>query len=111
MVDDESSHWHVKIKYDGRGINTDKLVEKSLANVILSREEIARMSHNDKLRLIFRDGLSTVESVSDVSGRGVGMAAVLQAVEEAGGNLHLESEMGVGTSFDFTIPKTDKKAS
>ncbi|NRA66831.1 MAG: Hpt domain-containing protein [Pseudobacteriovorax sp.] len=111
VVDEESSHWHVKIKDDGRGINTDKLVEKSLANGILSREEIARMSHNDKLRLIFRDGLSTVESVSDVSGRGVGMAAVLQAVEEAGGNLHLESEMGVGTSFDFTIPKTDKKAS
>ena len=94
----------VKVVDDGRGIDTDKLVKKSLKNGILTQDEVKEMNQRDKLRLIFKDGLSTAESVSDVSGRGVGMAAVLQAVEESGGRLELESEVGAGTSFEFKLP-------
>ena len=104
-VAESGESWSLTIKDDGRGINTDKLVEKSIKSGVLSEDEASAMSKADKLRLIFKDGVSTAEQVSDVSGRGVGMAAVLQAIESSGASLELDSDLGSGTTFRITIPK------
>ncbi|MDD9950198.1 MAG: ATP-binding protein [Zetaproteobacteria bacterium] len=104
-LSDHPDHWTLVIQDDGRGINTDKLVEKSIAAGAFTAEDAAKMSKADKLHLIFADGVSTAEQVSDVSGRGVGMAAVLEAVQTAGGSLKLDSEMGKGTRFTIQIRK------
>ena len=64
------------------------------------------MNHEQACELIFISGLSTSDKISDISGRGVGMAAVRTAVEQVGGTLTLTSTPNKGTTFTIAIPKT-----
>ena len=89
---------------DGKGINTEKLKEKALANGLHSESEIGKLSDDEALQLIFASGLSTRDEVSLSSGRGAGMNAVKSEVEEAGGSIKVESELGKGTKFTFFFP-------
>ena len=62
------------------------------------------MSDADVLRLIFHKGFSTAASVSEVSGRGVGMEIVLSELQAIGGSIDIESTVGEGTTFTIRIP-------
>lgn len=83
---------------DGRGVDVDKLVERARA------QGIDVQPGEDPLRLLFVDGLSTKDSVTDVSGRGVGMGAVREACEAASGNVTVTTERGRSTRFSFSFP-------
>ena len=61
------------------------------------------MSEGDKLKLIFRAGLSTKEQVSELSGRGVGMDVVITNIKKLGGEIDISTEKGVGTQFSISI--------
>ena len=104
-ISDHNNHWQMRIEDDGKGINTDALKAKAIKEGQISAERLETMPHSEAVRLIFQDGVSTAESVSEISGRGVGMAAVLKAVEDIGGSIEVESEVGKGTRFIITIPK------
>ncbi len=92
----------VTVSDNGGGINSQKLFEKAIqaghfeADVILSEEE--------KLNLIFLDDLSAKDTVSDISGRGVGMSAVKYEVENLGGTMRVLSKRGEGTSMEMSFP-------
>lgn len=87
----------LEITDNGRGIALDKL---------RGRAQSLGASANDDtelLSLIWRDGCSTADDVSDTSGRGVGLAALKAAVERAGGGVGVRTEAGRGTTFTFTF--------
>jgi two-component system chemotaxis sensor kinase CheA len=63
------------------------------------------MSEKQKYRLVFLSGLSTADTVSDISGRGVGMSAIEVSVKDADGDLDIDSTPGLGTKITITIPK------
>ena len=65
----------------------------------------ARMDEEERCGLIFRDGLSLAAHTTDISGRGVGMSAVREAVAEANGTIHIETMVGRGTTFTLCIPR------
>lgn len=88
----------LRVSDDGRGIDWQKVKEKADANGLPSE------SREELVTALFSDGLSTRENVSDVSGRGVGLSAVLAACEETGGNVAIESHLGEGTEFLFRFP-------
>lgn len=94
----------VLLRDDGRGIDADRLAAGAVAKGLLSAEAAAALSHDEKLRLLFLDGLSTAEEVSTISGRGVGMAAVRETVEQLGGTIRIASERGRGTTFALEVP-------
>ncbi len=95
----------VIISDDGRGIDPTKIVRSAIKKGVIEESKTEQMSENEKLRLIFRPGFSTANSVTDVSGRGVGLDAVLVTVEEKlGGRIDIESELGQGSAFILTIP-------
>ena len=75
-----------------------KAVEKGIVSAN------AKISHEDKLNLIFAAGFSTAEQLTDVSGRGVGMDVVRQAVDSLGGNIKIDSKLGEGTTFIISLP-------
>ncbi|WP_141734480.1 ATP-binding protein [Oligoflexus tunisiensis] len=102
------SGWTLKLADDGKGINTQAVVQKAIDSGLVQPEEVARMSEQEKLELIFRDGLSTAERVSDISGRGVGMSAVARSLEAVGGTIHVSSRVGEGTEFELWIPRAQK---
>lgn len=95
----------LKLSDDGKGLNPDKLRESALRKGVITEEEAKRMRPLDCQMLIFRPGFSTAQTVSDVSGRGVGMDAVMHTVrEELGGSISLDSIPGQGTVFTIRVP-------
>jgi ABC-type transport system substrate-binding protein/PAS domain-containing protein len=94
-----------RISDDGRGIDRDALIHKATLAGFLTREQAANLSPRAALELVFEDGLSSAETVSDTSGRGVGMGAVKSAVEELGGELEIRSEPGLGTVIQLRWPR------
>ncbi len=104
----ESDAYVITVSDDGRGIDPKKVAERALLMNLISEEQAKAMSQAEALDLIFQDGLSTAESISDVSGRGMGMKAVKDAIQKVGGTILMNSTVGVGTSFCLRIPIRSK---
>jgi len=102
----ESGNIIISIKDDGAGINVDKVVNKALENGVLSKEELSKMSFDDKVMLVFAPGLSTADKVSDVSGRGVGMDVVMNNINSLGGKVEVKTEPNKGSEFKIILPLT-----
>ncbi|RXZ64163.1 chemotaxis protein CheA [Pelagerythrobacter rhizovicinus] len=96
----------IGVSDDGRGIALDRLAEKAVAAGVASAAEVAAMTAEQKLDLIFAPGLSTADTVSQVSGRGVGMDVVRANVERFGGSVSVSSKEGRGTIVFLHLPLT-----
>ena len=88
----------IKVSDNGRGIDWRRLSEKAAQN------GLPCSSRQDLEQALFMDGISTKDVISEISGRGVGMAAVLQATTALGGHIAIDSKPGHGTTFTFTFP-------
>lgn len=97
--------YSLTVQDDGGGIDSKKLRQKAVEKSILTQEKANSLSETEALLLIFQQGLSTSEEVSDISGRGVGMGAVKEAIEQVGGTIQIESQVGKGTKFRIRIPE------
>ncbi|RTZ17915.1 chemotaxis protein CheA [Vibrio aquaticus] len=97
----------IEIRDDGAGLNCDKLWQKATEKGVLEPDS-RREEYSDKqiMNLIFAPGFSTAEEVSDISGRGVGMDVVRRNIEELGGHIEVESELGKGSRFTISLPLT-----
>lgn len=102
----EGGHIIIEIRDDGKGISTDRIRAKAIANGLAKEEELATMSKQQILQFIFKAGFSTAEKVTAVSGRGVGMDVVKTNIEKISGTIELESEEGKGSTFKIKIPLT-----
>jgi chemotaxis protein histidine kinase CheA len=89
----------LSLRDDGRGIALQRVEKRALELGAVSAAQLASMPEADRLQLVFVEGLSTAEQVSETSGRGVGMSAVKQTVDDLGGTLMLHSEEGRGTEL------------
>lgn len=102
----DKDHVDIVIEDDGRGMDPDRLKSKGVEKGIITLEQAAAMTPQESLMLVCTPGFSTAETVSDVSGRGVGMDAVRTAVHSLGGVLAIHSEIGHGTRFMIRLPIT-----
>jgi len=91
---------------DGRGMDAAKLKAAAVARGALGPEAAARMTDREAFLLACLPGVSTAKDISEISGRGVGMDAVKRVVENVGGTLEIESELGRGTRFTLRLPLT-----
>ncbi len=92
----------IKVEDDGRGLNIEKIKQKAEKSGI----DTSGMSEQDIKNLIFMQGFSTSEKVTDISGRGVGMDVVKTKISAIGGTIELLSEEGKGTSVIIRLPLT-----
>lgn len=102
----EGGHIIIEIVDDGRGLNSDKIKDKVLANGLATEAELESMSEQQIQQFIFKAGFSTAAAVTSVSGRGVGMDVVRTNIEKIGGTVELNSVEGKGTTFTIKIPLT-----
>ncbi|UPY37252.1 chemotaxis protein CheW [Sediminicoccus sp. KRV36] len=102
----EGGHIVLEIGDDGRGLNTDRIKAKVVAQGLATEAELATMSEREIHRFIFRAGFSTAAEVTSVSGRGVGMDVVKTNIERIGGMVDLTSREHRGTTFSIKIPLT-----
>ncbi len=96
----------ITVRDDGQGINFHKLKAKALEKGLISEEHSRRMDEHDVLNLIFAPGFSTVDKVSEISGRGVGMDVVRSNIERLNGSIEINTEAGKGTEFRIKLPLT-----
>jgi two-component system chemotaxis sensor kinase CheA len=94
----------IEIADDGRGIDPDLVKRRAYERGLLSEERLATIDDDAARMLVFAAGFSTAEQVSDLSGRGVGMDVVRNAVERAGGQIALSSTKGSGTTVRLNLP-------
>ena len=102
----EGNHIVIEIADDGKGLDVDLLKQKAIEKGLLSEKEADSMSEKEAFSIIFKPGFSTAKSISNVSGRGVGMDVVKTNVEKLNGIIEVDSEKGVGTTFKLKIPLT-----
>lgn len=92
------------IEDDGKGIDPSIIYNKALEKELYTKDELDRMSDLEVINIVFASGFSTAEVVSDLSGRGVGMDMVKGSFEDMGGNVYVQSEKGVGSTFTLRVP-------
>ncbi|MGE5632015.1 MAG: ATP-binding protein [Caulobacteraceae bacterium] len=88
---------------DGRGIDFAKVKRIAVDKGLYSEKTIEAMDDNELSKLIFMSDFSTREAVSELSGRGFGLAAVMEEVNKLRGRIEVDSEAGKGTTFKFFI--------
>jgi two-component system, chemotaxis family, sensor kinase CheA len=96
----------VRVADDGRGIDPGVVRHKAAEKRIMPPEELAALTDEQAVELIFAPGFSTTSEVSDISGRGIGMDVVRSVVEQVGGRVSLQSKMGMGTTVQIELPTT-----
>jgi len=100
----ESNHVVITIMDDGSGIDAARVKAKAVSRGLLRGDEA--LSERDIVQLIFAQGFSTREAITEVSGRGVGLDVVLKSIERLNGLVEVETVQGVGTKFIIQLPLT-----
>jgi two-component system, chemotaxis family, sensor kinase CheA len=102
----ERSRVIIRVEDDGRGIQRERVLAKAVSLGLVRQDEAQALAPEEVDRLITRPGFSTAETVTDVSGRGVGLDVVATRVRALGGMLDIHSEPGRGTAFTLQLPLT-----
>ncbi len=97
-----SSYVNIMISDDGKGIDKDRVLKKAIEKGLVAPD--VELTEEDTLNLIFHSGLSTASSVSDVSGRGVGMDVVKQKINDLRGYVSVTSTPGKGSCIHIKLP-------
>ncbi|WP_406697990.1 chemotaxis protein CheW [Singulisphaera sp. Ch08] len=96
----------ITVSDDGRGIDSERVRRKAVSNGLLGEDESRRLTDHQLIQFIWHPGLSTAETITDISGRGVGMDIVKSRIESLNGTVDVRSEPGQGTTFSIRLPLT-----
>lgn len=94
----------IEIKDDGAGINVEKVMNKVLEKGLMTAEALDNLTDREKAELVLLPGLSTADSITEFSGRGVGMDVVKKSIEGFGGTINIVTTQGKGTTITLAIP-------
>ena len=97
---------HVSIRDDGAGIDLGRVRDRAIAAGIVPADLAEDLPPEQLAGLVFQPGISTAESISELSGRGVGMDAVRVTIESLGGQVEIATERGQGTTTTMVVPIT-----
>jgi len=96
----------IVVSDDGAGVDIQKVRAAAIRLALISREDAAKMDQQQTASLIFKSGISTSPMITEVSGRGLGLAIVREKAERVGGTVSLETKPGRGTTFRLMLPLT-----
>lgn len=96
----------LSIRDDGAGIDREKVIQSAVKSGTITRESADRMTDTEVFSLILKSGVSTSQFITDISGRGLGMAIVAEKVSKLGGSMTISSIPSQGTTFTILLPVT-----
>ncbi len=96
----------IEIEDDGKGIDPEKMREVAVKKGIITTEEVKMLDDREAMELIFAPGFSSAETITDISGRGVGMDVVRTNIKNLKGSVSIQSELDKGTRFTLSLPLT-----
>jgi len=104
-VSEVGADYEIVVEDDGRGVDVAMLAKKAIAMGV-PEADLSTRTYDQLVDLVFVDGLTTSGTVTDVSGRGVGMSAIAAAVRRGGGSIRVHSRPGRGTRIEIRVPRT-----
>lgn len=96
----------IEVRDDGNGIDVEAVKSKAIERGVVTAEQAENMSEKDVINLLFNAGFSTAKTVSDVSGRGVGLDVVKSKIEALSGEVEVDSRYGEGSTWTIRLPLT-----
>ncbi len=100
----ESNKVEITLSDDGNGINVKTIRKKAIKSGLISDAQAAELTDDDTIPLIFQSGISTSPLITEISGRGLGMAIVQEHIENLSGLIFISTEPGNGTTFKIELP-------
>jgi two-component system chemotaxis sensor kinase CheA len=94
----------VDLKDDGHGLDIGRIKQKAIEKGLYTEDQLKYLTEQKIFAIIFESGFSTAQTVTDISGRGVGMDMVRSSVESAGGRIIINSKLGLGSHFTIILP-------
>jgi two-component system chemotaxis sensor kinase CheA len=105
-IEPRKDHVVITVRDDGAGLSPERLRAVAVARGLVSASEAGRLTDAEAARLAFQPGVSTASEITALSGRGVGLDVVAEAVRQLGGSVDVAFERGRGTSFVLEVPVT-----
>jgi two-component system chemotaxis sensor kinase CheA len=102
----EASNVCIEISDDGKGMDINSIKEKAVFKGLVTPSEIEHMSDKEIINFVFAPGFSTAETVTETSGRGVGLDVVKDKIEQLNGSVSIHTEYGKGSRFVLRLPLT-----
>lgn len=102
----EAGQVNIEIEDDGKGIDGNEVAAAAVRKGLITEQDASSMGPKEKINLIFLPGFSTAKTITDVSGRGVGMDVVKTNLDKLGGIIDIESKAGKGTNIRIKLPLT-----
>ncbi len=99
-----NNNLYIEIKDDGKGIDLDALKKKIVQKKLIAKKEIDDLNEKEIMSFIFNDNFSTNDSITNISGRGIGLASVKTELDKLEGEVNVETTLNKGTSFVFRLP-------
>jgi len=99
-----NNNLYIVIRDDGKGIDIDELKKKILQKKLIAKKEIEDLNEKEIMSFIFNDNFSTNDSITNISGRGIGLASVKTELDKLDGEVNIETTLNKGTSFIFRLP-------
>lgn len=96
----------IEVEDDGKGIDIEKIKKKAVENNILNKSDADGLTEKEAIDLLFNPGFSTADTISDISGRGVGLDVVKTKIESLGGTVGVETIANKGSKFIIRLPLT-----
>lgn len=96
----------IEVRDDGNGIDVEAVRQKAIERNVVNEEQSKALSDKEVVDLLFLPSFSTAASVSDISGRGVGLDVVKTKIEALGGDVSVKTKLGEGTTFFVRLPLT-----
>jgi len=94
----------IEIRDDGRGLDYERIKSKAIGNGLITKDLAKNLSNDELSMLIFEPGFSTMDKVTTIAGRGVGMDVVKKTMDSIGGSIKVFSEPNEGTTIQMTLP-------
>ncbi|WP_073089674.1 chemotaxis protein CheA [Thermosyntropha lipolytica] len=102
----EGNNVYIEVEDDGAGIDIEKVKKKAVEKGLITEKEAEKMDKDEAIELLFYPGFSTAKTVTDVSGRGVGLDVVKTKIESLNGEIAVETKPDKGTKFKIKLPLT-----
>ncbi|WP_419764307.1 MAG: ATP-binding protein [Arcobacter sp.] len=103
-VELKNKNLSITIEDDGKGIDIQKVKQAAIDKEIYTIGELNKMNNKEISMIIFEDRFTTSDTISNISGRGVGLASILEELKKLDGSINLENNIGQGIKFIFKIP-------
>jgi two-component system chemotaxis sensor kinase CheA len=106
IAKNEKNNIVIQVIDDGKGMDIERLKSKIIQKGLASATMVAQMTEDEVIKHIFHAGFSSLDKVTNISGRGVGMDVVKKAVELVGGEIRVKTKKGEGTTFSMHLPSS-----